>query len=130
MPEITPPKFYEFSEILIEDSGLLPEKRFQEYSVKLKLDDIINLFKITVEQSLAYEAPTLILGNKPFSDKINAERIRIDDRLERLCDIMEKAGIQPDVFLQFLYLERNKMLDEMTEINETLREMDIQTNGL
>lgn len=130
MTEITPKDLYKVAEILVEDSGLEPESRFKEFEVKLKLDDIITLFLASIDESLEYEYPSLILGNKQLDNKYMTERARSDDRLERICSILEKAGLEREVFLNQLWISKNEMLDKVNEINDILREVEIDSKNV
>lgn len=128
--DISPPDNWRLAEFLINESGALPELRFEQVQVTLKVDDLLRFFEVTLDDSLATQTVAMISGNRQFTEKEVLERVRLDDRLERLVDMLIQLGLSQKVVLQHIFAKRQEVIQKVTTLNEIVALQNAKPGGL
>lgn len=107
---------------IISLSGLLKEKRFEEVSVTLNIDDLIRFFSAALEDVLQAEAILLLNDGVETEEEDRVEKVNMDHRLERIIKILSLAGISEKVLCQIVWHKSKEMGEEVVKINEMVGE--------
>jgi hypothetical protein len=116
------PKQQQLADGLISLSGLVPTARLDKFLVELTLDDLIRLFDASLDDVIQIES-LLSLDNKAELDE--AERlgkVRCDDRLSRMVQVLSEAGISESVLLQIVWHRNKEMRNDVQTISAIVGE--------